>query len=98
MKRYDLSREAQLNIKKIRRYSIDNWGDRQAVKYITQLREQMRHLAQMPTLGTHRSDIDDSVYAYPYESHMIYFTVTDSGIAVAGILHQRMLPENHLKI
>ncbi len=27
MKRYDLSREAQLNIKEIRRYSIDNWGD-----------------------------------------------------------------------
>ncbi len=98
MKRYDLSREAQQDLTEIHEYTTERWGEKQAQKYLTQLRKQLCQLAEMPTLGQPRPELDDNIFSFPCTSHMIYFTITESGVAVAGILHKRMLPELHLRL
>ena len=97
MAHYKLSPGAHARLKGIREFSIENWGEEQANKYISGLRDQMRQLAKSPKMGTNMPDLHKLIYCFPYVSHVIYYTITDYGIAVATILHKSMLPELHLK-
>ncbi len=96
MSKFKLSPRARRNIDSIRRYTVKRWGAEQARRYDAQLRDQMRLLTNMPTLGKHRPEVAEGVYCFPHISHVIYYKITNEGIGVAAILHKRMVPERHL--
>tara|TARA_R110001592_G_scaffold160768_2_gene393096 strand:- start:3552 stop:3719 length:168 start_codon:yes stop_codon:yes gene_type:complete len=47
-------------------------------------------LAQYPDFVRERSDIYNSARSFPIEKHIVFYQVSDNGIDVARILHQRM--------
>ena len=97
MGNYSLSSEAKRDIRGIRQYTIEKWGNDQAERYISDLRNQMRMLGNTPTLGRHCPELIEGLYCFPHKSHVIYYMIVDNGISVADILHKRMVPELHLK-
>lgn len=97
MPNYYLSPDAQSDLIDIRRYTMEQWGETQSRKYLSELQQTLHLLADTPSLGKSRPDVGVNVFSFPYVSHVIYYIMHDEQLIVFGVLHKRMTPENHLE-
>lgn len=93
---YRLTPDAQTDLIEIRRFTIKQWGTAQSQKYLLELRQTLRLLAETPSLGKSRPDVGSNVLSFPHVSHVIYYVVHEKQLIVFGVLHKRMVPLNHL--
>lgn len=93
---YRLTPDAQSDLIEIHRYTLKQWGSSQSQKYVSELRQTIRLLAETPTLGKQRPDVASGVFSFPYVSHIIYYVIHAHQLIVFGVLHKRMVPFNHL--
>ena len=93
---YRLTPDAQTDLIEIRRFTVKQWGTAQSQKYLLELRQTIRLLAETPTLGKPRPDVGSNVLSFPHVSHAIYYVVHEQQLIVFGVLHKRMVPLNHL--
>jgi toxin ParE1/3/4 len=96
MSNFRLTPDAQSDLIEIRRFTIKQWGGVQSKKYLSELRQTIQLLAETPSLGKPRPDIDADVLSFPHVSHVIYYVVHEQQLMVFGVLHKRMVPLNHL--
>ena len=93
---YRLTPEAQADLNEIRRYTLQEWGNAQARKYITGLRKTMNLLAEAPSLGKLRPEVGINVLSFPHVSHVVYYIVHEQQVVIFGVLHKTMVPLKHL--
>jgi plasmid stabilization system protein ParE len=62
MSKYVLLPQAQISLKEIRAYSLENFGTRQTSIYLKKLRDQMKSLAVTPSKGQDRNEIKNGYY------------------------------------
>lgn len=99
MPAYVLSRRAQLNLKAIHAFSIEQFGKRVANQYLRKLRDRMRQLTDNPGLGTARPDIKAGYRSVLEGSHIIYYTILDEElVGIIDVLHQAMDPLRQLDL
>ncbi|WP_067515210.1 type II toxin-antitoxin system RelE/ParE family toxin [Endozoicomonas ascidiicola] len=96
MPAYCLTPDAQSDLLNIQRFTVEQWGASQSLKYLTELRASMQLIAETPALGKGRPDVGLDVLSFPQGSHVIYYVVHEQQIIVFGVLHKRMVPLNHL--
>lgn len=96
MPAYRLTPDAQSDLIKIRRFTVEQWGSTQSRNYLTELRVTMQLLAKTPALGKRRPDVGPEVLSFPQGSHVIYYVVNEKQLVVFAVLHKRMVPLNHL--
>ncbi len=96
MPTYRLTPDAQSDLIDIRRFTIKQWGSTQSQKYLSELRQTIRVLAETPSIGKSRSDVGSDVLSFPHMSHVIYYVIHKQQLIVFGVLHKRMVPLNHL--
>lgn len=96
MKRYILSPAAKTDITNILKYTIQKWGKAQADKYILELRERMRWLADNPMLGRTRDEVKEGYRSFKEGSHIIFYRIAEDTIEIIGIPHQNMDIEQNL--
>lgn len=96
MPNYRLTPDAQLDLIDIRRFTVTHWGKTQSQKYLSELQQTIRLLAETPSLGKPRPDIGASVQSFPCASHVIYYISHNNPLIVFGVLHKRKVPQNHL--
>lgn len=96
MSRVYYTRAAEEDLHNIAEYTIAQWGKEQCAKYMdlleqtceTIIPQNMRHgrpVPQRPLLQRWRC-----------ERHVVYFRRVRGGTEIVRILHERMLPLNHL--
>ena len=95
-KNYRLTPDAQTDLIEIRRFTVQQWGEAQSRKYLSELRATIHLLAQSPSLGKSRTEIGPKVSSFPHASHVIYYLIHEEQVIVFAILHKRMVPMNHL--
>ena len=93
---YRLTQDARADLIEIRRFTVNQWGSLQSQKYLSELRQTIRLLAETPSLGKSKSDVGPNIMSFPYVSHVIYYVVHEQQLIVFAVLHKRMLPLNHL--
>jgi toxin ParE1/3/4 len=93
---FRLTPDAKEDLIKIRRFTVKQWGIKQSQKYLSDLRQTIKLLAETPTLGKSRPDVGLEVFSFPHVSHVIYYFTHKQKIVVFGILHKGMVPQNHL--
>nr|WP_321241774.1 type II toxin-antitoxin system RelE/ParE family toxin [uncultured Tolumonas sp.] len=93
---YRLTPDAQSDLIEIRRYTVIQWGLVQSKKYLLELRQTIRLLAETPSIGIHRPEVGERVFSFPHVSHVIYYIQQEHQVVVFGVLHKRMVPLNHL--
>jgi toxin ParE1/3/4 len=93
---YRLTPDAQSDLIEIRRYTLQQWGEAQSIKYLSELRQTMSLLADSPALGKERPEVGNHVMSFPHASHVIYYVLHEKRLVVFGVLHKRMVPINHL--
>jgi toxin ParE1/3/4 len=95
MSNYRLSPLAEEDLFKIISTTIESWGSTQAKVYAQTIDSALLKLAQYPDFGKERSDVYNGARSFPVEKHFVFYQVSDNGIYVARILHQRMDLSKH---
>lgn len=91
MKGYILSPAAQVDVNEIWDYSARNWGEEQAERYISGIRDACDALANGSRQGRAIDDIRPGYRRLAVASHFLFYRITDAGmIDIIRILHQRM--------
>ena len=93
---YRLAPEAERDLEAIWLYTLEEWGLEQANRYTDELTDTFARLAVGPKLGTACDHIRTGYRRRSVGRHVVYYRITDYGIAVIRILHDRMLPARHL--
>src|SRR5690606_29851272 len=94
---FRLTRDAQKDLTAIRRYTLETWGAEQSRRYLQGMRETIELLAEFPGQGTAREEVGKGVLSFPYGGYMLYYRLEKRQLVVFAVLHQRMVPEGHLK-
>ena len=95
MPTYRLSPLAEDDLYKIISTTINSWGNEQAKEYAQNIDTALIKLAQYPDFGRERNEVYNGAKSFPVEKHIVFYQVSDNGIDVARILHQRMDPSKH---
>ncbi|WP_070157490.1 type II toxin-antitoxin system RelE/ParE family toxin [Sphingobium phenoxybenzoativorans] len=90
MAEYRLTPAAARDLADIWRYTEKEWGRDQANAYALAIRAACGDLAKFPRQAQDCAHIRQGYRRRSTGRHIIYFRVTDYGIAVVRILHQRM--------
>ena len=96
MPEYRLTPAAEGDLESIWTYTVRQWGVEQAERYIDFLTAAFAELADSPKTAPTCEHIRPGYRRWSVERHMIYFRVTDYGIAVVRVLHERMDAPRHL--
>lgn len=91
-----LSPKAKADLSDIWDYTLAEWGVEQAEKYVRELWAAMQAQALDHSTSVDISDVRKGYRKTRSGSHAIFFKLTDNGIDVIRILHQRMDFERHL--
>jgi len=93
---YGLTSDAQADLSEISRFTLDQWGQAQALKYLSEMRQTMRLLSRAPAIGTRRPEVGPGIFSFPHGSHVIYYTSGERQLMVFAVLHKSMVPMDHL--
>jgi toxin ParE1/3/4 len=88
---------ARSDLRAIVTYSKKSFGNQQAVKYVTQLREQVRSLSDAPGMGKKRDELALGLRSFPFQSHVLYYLIQDKRFIVIRVLHKLMEPSLHVR-
>ena len=92
-----LSPEAERDLENIWVYTYDKWGLAQANNYIDKFSTAFDQIVNNPQLGTKYDHIRKNYRRLPIANHIVYYRLTEYGISVIRILHQRMSPMRHFE-
>lgn len=90
MSRVWVTPRARRDVDAIADYTLAKWGERQAEKYIAELDQRFRWLAQYPMAGRPRDEIGEGYRSYPHGSHVIFYVADGAGVAIIGVPHGAM--------
>ena len=93
---YRLSPAASRDLEAIWLYTPDGWGIEQAHHYTDEIAAAFSQLANQPQLGLACDYIRKGYRRSRVGRHAIYYRITDYGIAVIRVLHDRMDTARHL--
>jgi toxin ParE1/3/4 len=95
MPSYRLPPLTEEGLYKIISTTMNLWGYEQAKLYAQNIDAALIKLAQYPDFGRERNEIYKDAKSFPVEKHIVFYQISDNGIDVARILHQRMDPSKH---
>jgi toxin ParE1/3/4 len=84
---YILTLRSQKEIDDIADYTLANWGEAQADRYIAALYDRFAWLAGQPLLGKKRDDLSPDVRSFRQGSHVVFYRSIKGGIEIVGIVH-----------
>jgi len=84
---YELSTLADSDIDQIFKYTLNEFGLKQAIKYTSEFHEFYEHLLWNPTLGKKRFEINDELYSLSKNEHIIFYIIQMNSIKIVRVLH-----------
>jgi len=91
--RYRLTLKAAEDLKAINDYTARTWGNEQRRKYLGEMRQRFRWLAEHPRLGRERPELRDNCYSFPQGEHMIFYAIRSPDIEILSVIPNRSLPD-----
>jgi toxin ParE1/3/4 len=91
--KFRISQLAEADMYNIGVYTLRTWGEAQTERYIRQLNDCYRLLANSPRLGRPCDEIRPGLHRMEHGKHVVFYREEFRGILVCRILHQSMLPE-----
>ena len=82
--------KARGDLGQIWEYTREAWGLEQADTYLRALDNTFNAIAKQPMLGRSRDEVLEGLKAYPSGKHVVFYFVTEHGVDVVRVLHERM--------
>ncbi|MEO9169195.1 MAG: type II toxin-antitoxin system RelE/ParE family toxin [Aestuariivirga sp.] len=87
MSDYILSPETISDLQNIYDFTVGEWGDAQAAKYLGDIYAVFERLVQHPSIGRLRAELGDGLRSIPVGAHVIFFMPWKNDIAIVRVLH-----------
>lgn len=87
---YKLSRKAEQDIELLYDYSLTQFGEMQAERYLLALEKAFFLLVDFPKLGKQVDEIRPNLRCYFHRSHAVYYQIIENGVLIVRVLDQRM--------
>lgn len=81
---------ALLDFVDIRNYSVEEWGQTTAEKYLDDLEAALQRLSEAPTLLRQESQVAGHLYFYRVRQHFLVCDIMDDSIYLLTVLHCSM--------
>ncbi|MGQ0565302.1 MAG: type II toxin-antitoxin system RelE/ParE family toxin [Gemmobacter sp.] len=88
-RRISLAPQAEDDLVGIWQYSMREWSETQAERYLAGLDDVFALLAAQPEIARLRRDTAPPVRTHPYRSHVVIFTADETGLQVIRVVHAR---------
>ena len=89
------SAQADADLLDIAAYPVATWGDRQAIRYLGQIEDCCRLIADKPQVGRACDYLHSGLRRMESGKHVVFYVVeSDGGVLIARVIHQEMLPES----
>ena len=96
--RYVISAKAKHDLKQIAKYTIENFGETQSLRYAKGLRKVLEELSENPQLGKNYVAIKNKMLLrYRFKSHVIFYYKSENDIFIVRVLGGRMDFPRYLK-
>jgi toxin ParE1/3/4 len=92
---FRFSHRAEADLLAIGAYTLQTWGEDQAIDYVNALEACCQMLADNPGLGRRCAEVRSGLRRLEIGRHVVLYREETGGILVSRILHQRLLPERH---
>ena len=89
-------RAARADLIDIWLYSYEQFGERQANRYLDRLGRAFERLAEDPESGTLRDALRPGYWSRRVQSHVVFYTFDEDELRVRRVLHGAMDPDRHL--
>jgi toxin ParE1/3/4 len=73
-------------------YTVDTWGEAQALRYLSELERVFTLLETSPRVGRTCDHIRRGYRRFEVREHVVFYRVRAGGVFIGRILHTRMLP------
>lgn len=90
MSRFRVTPQATRDLSAIAKWTLTHWGPAQMATCLRALDQRFQWLADHPSAGRDRSDIEDGYRYFPEGLHLVFYTTQPDSIAIIGIVHQSM--------
>lgn len=87
---------ARNDIKKIWRYTFDNWGEKQADYYTNALGQAIEEMSKNPKIGNCIDHIRKDYRLYHFKHHLIIYNLSSTTIDIVRVLGENMDAKRHL--
>ena len=98
MTQYILSPNAQESLRKIKAYSLEQFGQEQAIAYLRLIEKKLQTIAATSDIGRKREEVKKGYLSFLAGSHVIFYRKAKNHVEVIDILHQVMDPYRHLTV
>ena len=78
-------------------YTLNEWGEYQADKYLDDLDAAIRLLAEQPLICRERTELNPPVRIHHHAHHLIVYLALEDGINVVRVLHESMDVDSHME-
>ena len=82
--------EAKQDLIDIWLYTFNQWGEKQADKYLDELDAVLILLAEQPLICHERTEFSPPVRIHHYAHHLIVYAIIDDGINIVRVIHASM--------
>lgn len=96
MAQYILSPNAQESLRKIKAYSLEQFGEEQAIAYLRLIEKKLQTIAKNPDIGRKREEVKTGYLSFLAGAHVIFYRKAKNYVEVIDIFHQGMDPYRHL--
>jgi len=93
---FRVTKAAKRDLVEIGSYTLERWGADQRKRYLMQLDSRFRWLAKNPKAGIASDEIRPGYLRYREGRHVIFYRISQLGVDIIRVLHERMLPTRHL--
>jgi len=93
---YSLSSKAAADVDSIYEYTILNFGVEKARSYVSGLEKGFQTLANNPLLGRSAGNLEAELRRFEIQSHIVFYTATETGVFIVRVLHESMDVEQHV--
>ena len=88
--------EARNDIKKIWRYTYNNWGEKQADSYANAIGLTINAMPENPEIGNNIDNIRKDYRLYHFKHHLIIYRLSSTTIEIVRVLGENMEINLHL--
>lgn len=97
MTQYILSFNAQKSLRNIKAYSLEEFGEEQAVTYLKLIEKKLQMIAENHDIGRNRGEIKKGYLSFLAGSYVIFYRKAKNHVDIIDILYQSMEPYRHLE-
>ena len=96
MKNLQFLQQASRDIDEIYLYGFINFGEEQVELYVAKMKNVLEMMRSNPEIGRLDTRVNPAIRRFDFESHVIFYDISDNDIIIVRVLHGSMDFVNNL--